>query len=308
MSRSTKKFLALSLILVLLISGLALPAAAAPNAAPPAPVTFSILDTNDFHGQLEASNADPNKISTPGMARTAHVIQKIRDANTLLGKETLLVDAGDEMQGSLLSNLGDGTPTGKGKPTIATFNAMNYAVATFGNHEFDWGLTNLMARLQEATYPYVTANIVPNPAMADCNTVSWPATPPAGYPLPYVIKSVGTAPNTVKVAFIGVTTTETPIITVATATAGLCFKDPADSILHYYNAMKADGADVIVVLSHLGYTDVIAIHRLRRQELSSQSPGRAARRQLFRPLTTAAASARPTSRSEPMAQLPSTGR
>ena len=51
------------------------------------------------------------------------------------------------------------------------------------------------------------------------------------------------------------TTTETPIITVATATAGLCFKDPADSILHYYDAMKADGADVIVVLSHLGYAD-----------------------------------------------------
>ena len=35
------------------------------------------------------------------------------------------------------------------------------------------------------------------------------------------------------------TTTETPIITVATATAGLCFKDPADSILHYYDAVKA---------------------------------------------------------------------
>ena len=43
-----------------------------------------------------------------------------------------------------------------------------------------------------------------------------------------------------KVAFIGVTTTETPMITVATATAGLCFKDPADSILHYYDQMKAE--------------------------------------------------------------------
>ena len=55
-------------------------------------------------------------------------------------------------------------------------------------------------------------------------------------------------------AFIGVTTTETPIITIASATAGLCFKDPADSILHYYDAMKA-AADVIVVLSHLGFAD-----------------------------------------------------
>ena len=158
MSRTTKKILALSLILVLLVSGLALPA----TAAPPSPVTFTILHTNDFHGQLEASNADPNKISTPGMARTAHVIQKIRDANTLLGQETLLVDAGDEMQGSLLSNLGDGTATGKGIPTIATYNAMGYDVATFGNHEFDWGQVNLANRTTEATYPYVTANIVKN--------------------------------------------------------------------------------------------------------------------------------------------------
>ena len=72
---------------------------------------------------------------------------------------------------------------------------------------------------------------------------------------PYQINEVGAAPDNVKVAFIGVTTTETPTITVSTATAGLCFKDPADSILHYYDEMKAAGADVIVVLSHLGYAD-----------------------------------------------------
>ncbi len=50
------------------------------------------------------------------------------------------------MQGSLLSNLGDGTPTGKGKPIIAAYNAMGYNVATFGNHEFDWGQVNLANR------------------------------------------------------------------------------------------------------------------------------------------------------------------
>jgi 2',3'-cyclic-nucleotide 2'-phosphodiesterase (5'-nucleotidase family) len=45
-----------------------------------------------------------------------------------------------------------------------------------------------------------------------------------------------------------------PTITIASATAGLCFKDPAESILHYYDAMKAE-SDVVVVLSHLGFTD-----------------------------------------------------
>ena len=156
------------------------------------------------------------------------------------------------MQGSLLSNLGDGTATGKGVPTIATYNAMGYNVATFGNHEFDWGQVNLANRTTEATYPYVTANIVKKGA-GECSAAGWDK--PDFADAPYQIQTVGTAPNEVKVAFIGVTTTETPTITVSTATAGLCFKDPADSILHYYDAMKADGADVIVVLSHLGYAD-----------------------------------------------------
>ena len=73
MSRSTKKFLALSLILVLLVSGLAIPAAAAPTAAPPAPVTFTILHTNDFHGQLEAHRGSS---SNPGMAQRRHGRQR----------------------------------------------------------------------------------------------------------------------------------------------------------------------------------------------------------------------------------------
>ncbi len=37
---------------------------------------------------------------------------------------------------------------------------MGYNVATFGNHEFDWGQPNLIARTTQATYPFVTANIV----------------------------------------------------------------------------------------------------------------------------------------------------
>ncbi|MBI5952182.1 MAG: bifunctional metallophosphatase/5'-nucleotidase [Chloroflexi bacterium] len=220
--------------LALLLSLFPLTAAAAPAV----PVTFTILHTNDFHGQLEASG------SNPGMARVAQVVNTIR--GSVGAANVLLVDAGDEMQGSLLSNLGHGLPT------VATYNAMGYNVATFGNHEFDWGQENLADRTTQATYPYVTANIVQNDT-GNCATAGW--TSPTFADAPYEIQEVGTAPNTVKVGFIGVTTTETPTITVSTATAGLCFKDPAESILHYYDEMKTAGADVIVVLSHLGYAD-----------------------------------------------------
>ena len=44
------------------------------------------------------------------------------------------------------------------------------------------------------------------------------------------------------------------IVPAAEATDGLCFRDPAESILHYYDALNA-ASDVIVVLRHNGYTD-----------------------------------------------------
>jgi len=194
-----------------------------------APITFTILHTNDFHGQLQASG------SNPGLARVAAKANEIR--TSVGASNVLLVDGGDEMQGSLLSNLQHGAPT------IAAFNAMGYDVATFGNHEFDWGQTNLIERITQADYPFVSANIV----SGTCDASNW--TSPS-FTTPYLIETVAG----VDVAFIGVTTTETPIITIASATAGLCFKDPYESILHYYDTL-ATSADVIVVLSHLGYTD-----------------------------------------------------
>jgi len=233
--RSPRFRLAAPFMAVALLGSL-IPAAASPALA--AGISFTILDTNDFHGALEASG------SNPGMARVAAVVNGVR--STVGAANTLLVDAGDEMQGSLLSNLQ------KGAPTIATFNAMGYNVATFGNHEFDWGQTVLGARVTQSTFPHVSANITVKNT-SDCATSGWDS--PSFVSAPYVVEEVGTAPNTVKVAFIGVTTQETPTITIASATAGLCFKDPADSIVHYYDTMKTAGADVIVVLSHLGYND-----------------------------------------------------
>jgi 2',3'-cyclic-nucleotide 2'-phosphodiesterase (5'-nucleotidase family) len=226
------------LLILLVILSMALPFSvfAQKLAAPDATIAFTILHTNDFHGQLQASG------SNPGLARVATTVNDVRTAKGTAN--VLLVDGGDEMQGSLLSNLQ------KGAPTIAAFNAAGYSVATFGNHEFDWGQTNLTDRTTQATYPSVSANIVVKDA-ATCDASGW--TSPS-FTKPYEVKEVGTDPNKVKVAFIGVSTTETPTITVSTATEGLCFKDPYASILHYYDAMKAN-ADVIVVLSHLGLED-----------------------------------------------------
>jgi 5'-nucleotidase/UDP-sugar diphosphatase len=205
------------------------------NAAPPSPVTFTILHNNDFHGQLVQAG------SNPGLARLANKVNEIR--GEVGAGNVLLLDAGDEMQGSLLSNIW------KGEPVIAAYDLMGYNAATFGNHEFDWGQTTLISRTNEAVYDYVSANIVVDDT-GDCNTAGW--TSPS-FATPYTILDVGD-PVPVKVGVIGVTTQETPYITIPEATEGLCFKDPADSIVHYYDELKAQ-VDVVVVLSHLGLYD-----------------------------------------------------
>jgi 2',3'-cyclic-nucleotide 2'-phosphodiesterase (5'-nucleotidase family) len=238
MSRVSNKVLSFALILVLLTSWFVIPAAAqGTQATPSGTAKIVILHTNDFHGNLEPAG------SNPGMARAAKVINDVRAAEG--AANVALLDAGDEMQGTLLSNLF------KGESTIDVFNALGYQAATFGNHEFDWGKPTLIARTQQAQFPYVTANIVVNDT-GNCATAGWTA---PTFAQPWTMLTVGAAGNEVKVGVIGVMTPETPIITLASATEGLCFKDAADSIAHHYDAMKAAGAEVIVVLSHLGFDD-----------------------------------------------------
>src|SRR5512145_1606291 len=121
---NTKKLSRAMTILVtlaLLFSQFTVTGQAARASLPSVPVTFTILHTNDFHGNLEWKSGGS---SNPGMARVAAVVNGVR---TAVGAENvLLLNAGDEMQGSLLSNIQ------KGVPTIAVYNAMGYDAATFG--------------------------------------------------------------------------------------------------------------------------------------------------------------------------------
>ena len=165
------------------------------------------------------------------------------------------------MQSTLLSNLQ------KGLPTIDYYRQIGYDITTFGNHEFDWGQSVLAQRALQAAdpdpltpgdpFPMVAANIVTkvggscdgwdHPVLTDTDTMET-------YTIePYKILDV--AGGAVQVGVIGVGSVETPYITIAEATEGLCFKDPAASIIHYYDEMVAAGADVLVVLSHNGWAD-----------------------------------------------------
>ena len=239
---------------LMLILGIALPVRAAPLAADDV-AGFTILHTNDFHGQLQEP-VPPAADGAPGAARVATKIKEIRAAKTALNLDTLLFDGGDMMQGSLLSNLQ------KGVPTIAYYKKIGYDAAVFGNHEFDWGQTVLADRVSQARtddsdattkeFNFLVSNITVMDG-ADCASSGW--TLPAFIPAPYQVFTVQDADDTaLRVGVIGVSSIETPYITIAAATAGLCFKDPTQAILHYYDELDAL-ADVIVVLSHNGLND-----------------------------------------------------
>jgi 2',3'-cyclic-nucleotide 2'-phosphodiesterase/3'-nucleotidase len=108
---------------------------------------------------------------------------------------------------------------------------------TLGNHEFDWGIDKLKEIEKNAKFTVLAANIY------DKNTGKR-----VDFAQPYkIVEKKG-----IKVGIIGVTTPETPSITLPAYTKDLVFKDPADEVNSLIDEVKAKGADVIVVVGHIG--------------------------------------------------------
>jgi 5'-nucleotidase len=97
-----------------------------PAGAQPPTLTISIVGTNDLHGGILPENGHG------GLALFAGYLRNLRAARARDGA-VLLVDAGDMWQGTLESNLREGAPV------VAAYNALGYAAAAVGNHEFDFG-------------------------------------------------------------------------------------------------------------------------------------------------------------------------
>src|SRR5207245_275264 len=108
------------------------------------------------------------------------------------GCTVVRLDAGDEMQGTPISNFT------YGRATIEAMNGLGLDAAAIGNHEFDWSVDTLRARMQEARYPFVSANITDSAGTA---RPDWAE--------PWKLIQRGG----LKVAVIGLTTTSTPTTT-----------------------------------------------------------------------------------------------
>ena len=192
----------------------------------------TILYTNDVHTYID------NKSPKPTYAAIAALKRSIEDT----GRDVLLVDAGDHIQGTAYGSMDDGATI------IELMNEAGYDLATPGNHEFDYGMARAKAVLREADFPYISCNWV------DLRT---------GFNVLPSVKFFFVGGR--KIAFVGVTTPET-----FTKSTPAYFMNDAQTKYIYdilggedgqklYDAVqkaidKAEfwGADTIIGLGHLG--------------------------------------------------------
>lgn len=110
---------------------------------------ITILHTNDMHSRIEPFPLDGTKYEGKGgVARRAATISSIRKEVD----NVLLLDAGDIFQGTPYFNLFGG------ELEFKLMSKMGYDAATFGNHDFDGGITGLVKQMPHASFPFVNSN------------------------------------------------------------------------------------------------------------------------------------------------------
>ena len=200
-----------------------------------------ILQTTDVHGAL----GDPASSATGGEMTGMRALGAILDREADAGRSVLLVDSGDMWSGTLLSDRVEGALG------VAVFGALGYDAVALGNHEFDYGAVGprhdggggpfgaLRARIAEAPFPVLSANLVDK---ATGRLPDWPGLRPS-----VMIERGG-----FRVGLVGVITLETPSITPPFVAELLAFTDPAAAVVREAAALRQAGADMVVVLAHLG--------------------------------------------------------
>lgn len=188
-----------------------------------------ILATNDFHGALEPRR-DSRGVMRGGAATLAAEIARARAECRAPGCVSLLLDGGDQFQGTPASNLG------YGRPVVTLFNRLGRAASALGNHEFDWGQDTLRARMREARYPILGANVTDSTG----KDVAW-------IPDDTIVSAGG-----LRVGIVGLATVETPRTTKPSNVSDLRFVDPVPVVNRSARALRERGAQLVVVVAHAG--------------------------------------------------------
>ena len=138
-------------LLTALLAGLLLQAASAEDKH------VVILGTSDMHGNIWGwTYEDGTETSNNGMARLYSCIRRIREENPA----AFLVDAGDDIQGTILTDDIANKEPDQPHPVISAMNYMKYDAMTLGNHEFDRGVPTLLEITGRAQFPVLSQNVL----------------------------------------------------------------------------------------------------------------------------------------------------
>jgi 5'-nucleotidase len=208
-----------------------------------------VLSLNDLHGQLDpvlvqSGETPPRTLRVGGAEALVAQVAQIRREEAARGRAVILLDAGDFMQGSVLSNHFEGVPVRDLHVRLGVDGA------AVGNHEFDFGPVGpkgtggpdprgaLKAWAKAAPFPLLAANIAPKGG----GELGWPNTRPT-----LLIERGG-----VKVGVIGLATTETPATSHLENVGDLEFAPYEPVVKKHARALRAEGAEVVVLLAHEG--------------------------------------------------------
>jgi len=190
--------------------------------------SIRVLSTTDFHGAILPGRDRRANRPLGGTAALAGWIARLRDENP---EGTVLVDGGDWFQGTMISNLAFG------RPVVEQMNALGYAAAAIGNHEFDWTADTLAKRVHEMHFAALGANMLQvkngkRPAWVRADTV--------------------VTRRGVKIGILGLCYPLTPTVTLARNVTAYKFVDDSTTAVNLVPALRKQGrADVVVGIGHI---------------------------------------------------------
>jgi 5'-nucleotidase len=236
-ARAMKRFL----VLVFLLAG------CATVSVPTEPVHVVLVGTTDVHGwyngRIDRPRGGGEPVQSGGLQNFASYVKALRAE---ADGRVVVVDSGDIFQGTFESNFFEG------EPVVHAYNAIGYAAAAVGNHEFDFGPVGpdavatkpgqdprgaLKRNAGLARFPFLSANMTET---ATGQTPSWAR------------KSTIVTTGGVRIGIIGLSTPDTPITTMIANVRDLTFSDPVQATVAEARSLRSAGVDAIVVIAHMG--------------------------------------------------------
>ena len=198
-------------------------------------LNLTILHTNDFHARFRPISKYDNNCSAENNAEgkcfggSARLITAIEDARSR-HENTVLLDGGDQFQGTLFYNLY------KGKVAAEMMNKLGYDGMTVGNHEFDDGPETLRAFMDAVNFPVLmaNANVDMEPELKGKLQKST------------VIERSGH-----KIGLIGLVTED--VVDISSPGDNIIFTDAITAAQAEVDSLTADGVGIIILMSHSSY-------------------------------------------------------